>query len=392
APWLLDQIAPFAPRGIGTIDAHVRACLVVAAYQMFFTRIPAFAAVSEAVDAVRAARGPRLAKFANAVLRKVAERANRAGDAEREEAIVSSSPPWLRDALSRSLSPEGAAAFLRSGAVPPALAIRVERGSERESWLARLRDAAPEASFELGRWSPLAILARGAGKPERLPGWSEGAWSVQEEGSQLAALAVGARPGESVLDACAGRGNKGALLARIVLGGGASGAVDACDLSLAKLGRLGEEWGRLGLRARASFAVDWTAGSGDVTGVYDRVLVDAPCSGVGTLRRRPEIAQRRSSGGIEEITALARVQIAIATRAAEHLRSGGVLVYVVCSVLHEEGQDVVDAVLQARPELSLTEFDPSGPPVLRELIGGRGLLLPHVHGTDGYFVARMVKR
>jgi 16S rRNA (cytosine967-C5)-methyltransferase len=188
-----------------------------------------------------------------------------------------------------------------------------------------------------------------------------------------------------VLDACAGRGNKTAVLARAV---GPSGAVDACDSSPAKLERLGSELARLGLRARATFAVDWTVGSGDVAGDYDCVLVDAPCTGVGTLRRRPEIALRRMNG---DLGALTRTQVAIATRAAAHVRPGGSLVYVVCSVLCEEGEDVVDAVVRARPELSPAPFDV---PEVRAIAGDAPFfrLLPHVHGTDGYFVARLVRR
>ena len=146
-----------------------------------------------------------------------------------------------------------------------------------------------------------------------------------------------------MLDACAGRGNKTGVLARAVA---PDGGVDACDSSPSKLERLGEDLARLGLRARATFAVDWTVGSGDVRGEYDRVLVDAPCTGVGTLRRRPEIALRREAA---DLTAKAQQQLAIAARAAEHVRPGGALVYVVCSVLREEGEDVVDALLRAAP-------------------------------------------
>jgi 16S rRNA (cytosine967-C5)-methyltransferase len=125
-----------------------------------------------------------------------------------------------------------------------------------------------------------------------------------------------------------------------------------------------------------------------VAGDYDCVLVDAPCTGVGTLRRRPEIALRRMNG---DLGALTRTQVAIATRAAAHVRPGGSLVYVVCSVLCEEGEDVVDAVVRARSELSPAPFDV---PEVRAIAGDAPFfrLLPHVHGTDGYFVARLVRR
>jgi 16S rRNA (cytosine967-C5)-methyltransferase len=394
-PWLLEQIGRHAPRGLEHVDAHVRSQLVVAAYQLYFTRVPAFAAVNEAVEAVRALRGARVAAFANAVLRKVAVHAesarpkgagSNADDSAvaslRENAVVASTPAWLRTALERALSPAGARAFLASAVEPPPVALRVEREGERDTWLAKLRAAAPEATFEPGRASPRAILARGAGKPAALPGWAEGAWTVQEEGSQLAALAVGARAGEAVLDACAGRGNKTGVLARAVA---PNGTVDACDASPVKLERLAEELGRLGLHARATFAVDWSVGSGEVTGLYDRVLVDAPCTGVGTLRRRPEIGLRREA---VDLPAKTSAQIAIASRAAQHVRPGGALVYVVCSVLREEAEDVVDAVVRAQPELAPAPFDA---PEASAVAGGATSfrLLPHVHGTDGYFVAML---
>ncbi len=384
-PWLEEELGRHAPRGIGKLDARVRAHLVIAAYQLVFTRVPAFAAVNEAVDSVRAERGARLAAFANAVLRKVADRASQPGTMDRERAVSASTPAWLREALARALTAEGAEAFVRCGIEPPAVALRVAHAQEREAWIERLRIAVPQGRFDAGAVSPLAILVRGGGKPQQLLGFREGAFAVQEEGSQLAALALGARAGESVLDACAGRGNNTTVLLRAV---GAGGAVDACDALPAKLDRLREELGRAGLAPRATFAVDWCAGSGDVVGPYDRVLVDAPCSGVGTLRRRPEVAFRRERADLD---AMARRQIAIAARAAEHLRPGGSLVYVVCSVLSEEAEDVVHGLMSARPDLMPAPFDA---PEVSALFGAAPSfrLLPQVHGTDGYFVARFARR
>jgi 16S rRNA (cytosine967-C5)-methyltransferase len=375
-PWLLGEIGRHVPKGIASVDERVRAPMVVAAYQLWFTRVPAFAAVSEAVEAVRHVRGPKVAAFANAVLRRVSERAakERAKDPEamRETAIVESTPAWLRAALARAMPEEEVRAFLAMSTEPPPVALRVEKAEERDAWIEKLRAAAPGATFEPGRVSPLAILARGAGRPQSLPGWSDGAWTVQEEGSQVAALTLGAREGEQVLDACAGRGTKTGVLARAV---GATGTVDACDTSPTKLTRLQEDLTRLGLHVRATHAVDWTVGSGEVTGTYDRVLVDAPCTGVGTLRRRPEITLRLKEADLVDKP---RAQLAIASRAADHVRPGGSLVYVVCSVLREEAEDVIDALLRARADLRPAEAGPFR-------------LLPHVQGTDGYFVARLTK-
>jgi 16S rRNA (cytosine967-C5)-methyltransferase len=211
---------------------------------------------------------------------------------------------------------------------------------------------------------------RGAGRVAELPGYEEGAWTSQEEGSQAIALALEAKPGDVVLDACAGRGNKTGLLARL-----AGENVDAADLHPKKLERLAKELARIGVAARKTYAVDWAAGTGDVTGPYDRILVDAPCSGTGTIRRRPEILLRRTAG---DLAALTKLQRAILARTSTLLRPGGTLVYAVCSILREEAEDVVAGADELGLEMR-SSFR----------------LLPHEHGTDGYFACvldRVAKR
>jgi 16S rRNA (cytosine967-C5)-methyltransferase len=390
-PWLEARLERHASRGLKGTDLHTRIELLLAAYQVFFlTRVPAFAAVNEAVESVRLARGVQVSRFANAVLRKLAEEAARAGDAGTpplaEEAAWSSAPEWLRDALRRALGEQGARAFLRPLGGPPPVGIRVERAVERDRWLDRFRSDRPSATFEPGATSPLAILARGAGKTQRLAGFDEGAWSIQEEGSQLVALALGARPSDRVLDACAGRGNKAAILARAVL---PQGAVDVADSHPEKLERLEAELGRLGLAPRGAFAVDWSVGAGSCVDLYDRVLVDAPCSGTGTLRRRPELLLRRQAA---DLVALASLQRTILLRVSERIRPGGRLVYAVCSVLREEAESVVESVLGAVPSLYASPFDSD----LAIAIAGKESttlrLLPHEHGTDGYFLASFRKK
>jgi len=384
--WLEARIGRHAKRGIEKLDPIVRAHLAVAAYQIFvLTRVPAFAAVSEAVSAIRAVRGPHVAGFANAVLRKLAAEPRPTVD-ELARAAYESTDAALRESIVRAIGKDAAFALLGSHEGAPPLGIRIEDTSARDAWLARFREARPQASFEPGRVSPHAVLARGAGKIVELPGYDEGAWTPQEEGSQLVALALGARAGEVVLDACAGRGNKTGLLARAV---GPSGAVDAADVHPKKLDRLTRELERIACRPRATFAVDWSLGAGGAAGSsYDRILIDAPCSGTGTIRRRPELALRRSAADVEE---LSRLQRAIVARAATLAKPGGRVVYAVCSVLREEAEEVLAGAAESAG-LEPVPFE-SGPAIALAGEGGTTLrLLPHEHGTDGYFVASLRRR
>jgi 16S rRNA (cytosine967-C5)-methyltransferase len=380
-PWLEARLSAYAPRGLSKLPPDVHAHLLLAAYQLAAMRVPSFAAVNEAVSAIRASKGERVGGFANAVLRKLAKELEAGVDLA--AAAATSAPPWLRDALVRALGEAGASAMLADALSPPPLGLRVDAG-ERDAHLSRLREARPGATFEPGRASPRAILARGAGRPDDLPGVAGGELAVQEEGSQVVALALGARPGERVLDACAGRGNKTAVLARAVRSGGAGseGAADACDLHASKLERLAQELRRGGLEAAHTFAVDWTVGPGAVPEGYDRVLVDAPCSGTGTVRRRPDLLLRREP---EDLARLAATQGAILARAASRVRPGGRVVYAVCSVLREEAEEVVDAFLAAGG-FERAPFDADLP----ILAGAEALrLLPQEHGTDGYFLASL---
>jgi 16S rRNA (cytosine967-C5)-methyltransferase len=370
-----------APSGL------VRAHLLIGAFSIcFLDRIPPFAAVSEAVEAARRVADPRVGGFVNAVLRRLATDVEKKGRPSIEDAVVATCPAWLKEAIGRAIGDDAVRAYLTEGAFPPPLGLCVGpvKGREQEllQWIERLRAAAPHAQIEAGRASPRAILVRGAGDLRRLPGY--GAEMIaQEEGAQVIALSLGAREGERVLDACAGHGNKTWLLDGEV---GPSGAVHAADLHAHKLKQIAGAGGS----ARRTHVVDWTAGAGDVPRDVGRVLVDAPCSGTGTLRRRPEILRKRTP---EDVARLAALQVAIARHAAACVHPGGRLVYAVCSVLREEAEEVVSALV-ARGAADGAGLVPApfDAPAVRALFGEvtSFRLLPHVHGTDGYFAASFV--
>lgn len=365
---LIAELSKYAKRGLEH-DLLVLSHLLVAAYQvLLLDRIPAFAAVDSAVTALSKTRGPKIAGFGNAVLRKLVASGVRLDPAAVAEQAL---PAWLLERLRAAVGPSEAR-HLYTG--PATTAVRLIEGRPVPEWL--------EPS-ERGQVAPTARRVQAEGDWRARPGFSEGCFIVQEEGAQCIALALGARPGERVLDACAGRGQKTSLLSERV---GAAGEVWAVDLHPNKLDKLVAEHERLGLPAPRVAAVDWTVGSGPVPTDFDRVLVDAPCTGTGTLRRRPEIALRLTP---EDPARLGDVQRAILRRVALHVRPGGRLVYAVCSVLMEEAEEVVGSVLD------LLEPAPFDAPELANLVTPEQTafrLLPGQHGTDGYYVASFRRR
>lgn len=364
------RLALHAPRGLK--DVVVKAELLVAAYQLLsLDRIPAFAAVNAAVNGVRAARGKQVAGFANAVLRKVAQ----GEKLSTTDAVRQSIAPWLLEALQRSVGDTEAQALI----VPPSekvVGLRLVSGRAVPSWL---------QGSSAGRVSPRSRLISGEGDPRKREGYAEGSFVVQEEGAQAIALALGARPGERILDACAGRGQKTSLFSEQV---GSTGVVWATDVYPKKLEALTAEYGRLQLRAPELRAVDWTVGVGDVPADFDRVMVDAPCTGSGTLRRRPEIASRLLPEDPARLSVLAE---SILRAAASRVRPGGRVVFAVCSVLEAECEALVSRVVDVLEPVAFDspELQPLwtiGPAPSSFRIG------PSEFGTDGYFAASFVKR
>lgn len=356
-------------RPIAKAPPVARAALRVGAHQILHTRIPDHAAVDETVALVPS----RQRGFVNAVLRRLAAGppSPPAGSDDEAVAVRTGLVPWGVSELRRLLGEEAeeAAAAL---AAPAALTVRANpcrTGVERLEAALREAGHAPERGH-----LHAASLRLAGGAPSGLPGFGEGWFAVQDEASAWVVDVLDPRPGERVLDACAGPGGKAADIAC------RSGAVIAADLALARLRLVAETARRLGVPVTL-LAQD--ASTPALADRFDRVLVDAPCSGLGSARRRPELLWRPER---RRLSGLARLQVRILAGAASLLRPGGVLVYSVCTFPRAETDAVSDAFLHGAPSVRPHPFPgPDGGKV------ARARLWPHRHGTDAMYVARFVR-
>jgi 16S rRNA (cytosine967-C5)-methyltransferase len=370
APGLDDAIGARAARPVERMTPGARAALRLGAYQVLHTRIPAHAAVGETVGIVV----PRERGFVNAILRRLAKEppATPAGRDDRAISLRTGMAAWAVAEL-RTLLPNEDVEPVAAGfgeRAPLTLRVNTCRTTIDEV-LASLRAAGLHP--RIGPVHPECVLVSG-GDPTSLEGWEEGWFAVQDQASAFVVETLGPESGDRVLDACAAPGGKTAFIACRV---GEGGRVAAGDLRPERATLVSTVLGRLGLGGHV-LAHDATRPA--VRGPFDRVLVDAPCTGIGSARRRPELLWRARRG---ELSRLARLQVAIAAAGVDLLRPGGRLVYAVCTFPRAETDAACDAIVRHRPDLRPIETPgPAGAaPALRHR------LWPHRHGTDGMFVA-----
>jgi len=359
-------LGPLLDRPLDRAPAPARAALRLGAYQLMFTRVPAHAAVGETVELVPSAqRG-----FVNAVLRKLAASTPEPPEGSDDQAVSvrTGLAPWAVAELRRLLG-EDAGAAAAALATPGALTIRANPCTTS---VENLRRALIEGGHdpEPGSLHPGSLRVPGAA-PAELPGFQEGWFAVQDEASSYVVDVLDPGPGERVLDACAGPGGKASDISC------RSGSVVAADLTEQRVALVRASARRL--RAKVHLLVQ-DASAPALGGGFDRVLVDAPCSGIGAARRRPELLWRPER---RDLSRLARLQVRLAMGAASLLRPGGVLVYSVCTFPRAETDAACDALLAKATFLKPDPFPgPDGEQV------ERARLWPHHHGTDAMFVAR----
>jgi 16S rRNA (cytosine967-C5)-methyltransferase len=344
-------------RPVRRLDPPVRAALRLGAYQLgFVDGVARYAAVNESVELVRRARLERAVAFTNAVLRRVADGIGPLVDSLPEDTAAEaglrhSYPDWIAETWWRDLGPDGARALMRSLNEPGGSVVRLVRGEI---------DGRPDADVP-GAWH-VARVDGGA--------LAEGRIWPQSAASQLAGLVVGSTDGERTLDLCAAPGGKATMLA---------GEVTAVEVNEARARELEENATRLGVTNLRVVVADGRTLPAQLSG-FDRALVDAPCSGLGVLNRRPDLRWRAEP--------LPELQLALLRAAAERVRPGGTIVYSVCTTNADESEAVVDAAgLEVDRTLAdeWPQFRHSRRPEFLQT-------LPHVHGTAGFFIARLTVR
>ncbi|HEX5706443.1 MAG TPA: 16S rRNA (cytosine(967)-C(5))-methyltransferase RsmB [Pyrinomonadaceae bacterium] len=389
--WLDRALAHFSARAPDALDTPVRLALRLGLYQLrFLTRTPAHAAVNESVNIVHAARLRSAAPLVNAVLRRATREpdydpAASATDAFERIAVETSHPAWLIERWAEAFGLEETHAFARANNEPAPVAFRVNSlRADSASLIERIRNAG--AGIVASRVAPDAwrVEESGGGASSALLRAlaAEGAIYMQDEASQLVAHVLDARAGERVLDACAAPGSKTTHLATLMRD---AGLVVAGDVHQHRLRVVSESAARQGLTCVRAVAIDAEASLPFAPASFDRVLVDAPCTGTGTLRHNPEIRWRITPPDIAELAAR---QLRILVNAATLVRAGGRLVYSTCSVEREENESVVVQFLKDAQGFEQVAARPA-----RVLAGtGAARTWPHREGADGFFVAAFERR
>jgi 16S rRNA (cytosine967-C5)-methyltransferase len=379
-PRLEALIAILLSRPLRRADRILNALMAVGLYQLVSTRIPAHAAVAATVDATGVLGRSRAAGLVNATLRRFQREREpllaRVGTDPADPALF---PAWLVARL-RAAWPEHWRHILAASNQHPPMALRVNlTRCQRADYVAEL--AAEGIAARPLPGLPAGLLLDRPVPAQRLPGFAEGRVSVQDASAQLAALLLDPQPGERVLDACAAPGNKTAQLLELA-GGGL--ALTAVDLDAERLAPLRENLARLGLSATV-LAADAAAAAPDWPGApYDRILLDAPCSATGVMRRHPDIRYLRRD---TDVAALTATQDAILGALWPLLRPGGRLLYATCSVLPEENAERIAAFLTTHTDAR--ELTPTPPAHIADSVAcAPGLqLLPTAGGGDGFYYA-----
>ncbi len=375
------------------IEPRILSILRLGLYQiLFLSRIPPWAAVNDSVELARETAPRWVVRFVNAVLRSAVRKAKQTPMPDPAKNPITSIvveeayPPWLVERWADRLGVEATRLLCRANNRIPPVSIRTNtlRVSREEllDYLGPLVDHVEPSTF-----SPEGILLRGLKEPiGAMPAFQQGWFQVQDEAAQLISYLVGPRPGETILDACAGLGGKTSHMAQIM---GDMGEITAVDNHVLRLSKLETSMTRLGISSVTVRRHDLqTPFAENLAGPFDRILLDAPCSGLGVIRRNPDIKWRK---GADDLVRVREKQERILACMAPLVKEGGRLVYCVCSLEPEEGEAVVEGFLKSFPVFVIEDPSIEISEIARRFVDRAGIfkILPQEHAMDGFFAVRL---
>ncbi|HWR44783.1 16S rRNA (cytosine(967)-C(5))-methyltransferase RsmB [Sporomusa sp.] len=385
--WMLSN---YLSRPLTKVAPIIRNILRLGMYQLFFLeKVPASAACNQAVELAKKYGHAGTVKFVNGVLRNAARSPEKIVYPDRDKqpirylALKYFHPEWLIERWVKRLGAAACEELCQINNNTPPLSVRTNTVKiNRTELMQRLTDEG--VTCQVSDWTPEGIVCYEHPGLGSLASLQEGLFQVQDESSMLVAHILGPQPGEFVIDACGAPGGKTTHIAALMNN---TGKVLSTDIYEHKLTLTRENAGRLGLTNIETKALDAV----NLDSMYplkaDRVLVDAPCSGLGVLRRKPDSRWRKSDEILQD---LPKLQAAILASAAQCVKPGGVLVYSTCTTEPEENQNIVNAFLQAHPAFAL---EPAGQYLPGQKRSDSMLQLwPHTDGVDGFFIARMTRQ
>lgn len=368
--------------------------LRISIYQIIFMdKVPHFAAVNEGVELAKKYGARGTAGFVNGVLRSVLRNPERTKIPAKEDKPVEhislkySHPAWMVENWVKTFGTNFTEELCRANNVPADLVIRTNTLKiSVENLIKRLNQEG--VTVKRGRYTPVALVIEKTLPLDKIQAFREGLFYVQDESSMLAVEVLGPEPGQVVVDVCSAPGGKATYAAQIM---GDRGSIIARDINRSKLKMVQENCSRLGIKSVTTQVYDAEVLDNTLIGKADRVLVDAPCSGLGIIRRKPDIKWKKDR---EHYNILSAKQRKILGNAARYLRPGGYLVYSTCTIMPEENQMVFEEFLKENPSYTpcdITELVPE-PIRCESCKWGYIQLFPNVHQTDGFFIGKLMRK
>jgi len=391
--WVLGQ---FLSRPLEDLTPWIRNILRMAVYQVFYLdKVPDSAAVNEAVNLAKGYGHRGTVKFVNGVLRNLLRNKDKIKYPDLQEdpvthiAVVYSHPRWIVEKWLGQFGTEGTIELCKANNEAPLTTIRTNTlRIDRKELAGQLKMEGLEVRET--RYVAEGLTVGGFASLGNRPAFKKGLFQVQDESSMLVGHISRPQKGSLIIDACSAPGGKTTHLAQLIEN---EGRIIALDIHPHKLGLIKENCRRLGVTCVETRSMDARRLPGEWAEKADLVLVDAPCSGLGVLRRRPDARWRKEAA---DLVAIQKLQLEILAAASRCVKPGGTLIYSTCTITPEENEQVVAKFLAAHPDFKAKDLTPYMPEALRELDlptarEGYIQLLPHLHGMDGFFIARMIR-